>query len=130
MTDKDAYILETVPNNLMFVRFRTNMWNLGLADKVVAYYCERKVPIVLTFMAYYREKIPDVHKDKYVFRKRTLNSYWAITTAAWEEIMQRYRYNKWVYSCGKIEGEKGTGACRHCGNCIREYFVAMERLRA
>jgi len=41
----------------------------------------------------------------------------------------RYKYNKWVYSCGKIEGEKGTTACRHCGNCLREYFATCERIR-
>ena len=50
--------------------------------------------------------IPKRHEDNYVFRKRTLNSSRAITTAAWEAVMARYKYNKWVYSCGKIEGEK------------------------
>jgi len=130
MTDDDAFLLSPIPRNLMFVRFRTNAWNLELADRVVAHYCGKETPVVLTFMAYYREQTPEKFNDKYIFRKRTLNSYWAITTAAWEEIMRRYRYNKWVYSCGKIEGEKGTSACRHCGNCLREYFAAMEKLRA
>jgi len=38
-------------------------------------------------------------------------------------------YEKWVYSCGKIEGEAGTNACRHCGNCLREYYATLERMR-
>lgn len=133
MTDKDFFMLDEqhIPKNLMFVRFRTNTWNLDLVDRAISHYSMYQVPIVLTFMAYFNEveTIPQWHLANYVFRKRTLNSYWAITTEAWETIMAGYKYNKWVYSCGKIEGEKGTSACRHCGNCIREYFATMERMK-
>jgi hypothetical protein len=80
-------------------------------------------------MAYYTNEIPEDHRVHYTFRKRTLNSYHAITTAAWESIIARYKYNRWVYSCGKIEGERGATGCRHCGNCLREFFATMERLR-
>jgi len=45
-------------------------------------------------------------------------------------IMSRYKYNKWVYSCGKIEGELGITSCRFCGNCIREYWAALERMNS
>lgn len=117
-----------IPKNLMFVRFRTNMWNLKLMDGVIEHYSSVEVPIVLTFMAYFEGKIPAGYKRHYTFRKRTLNSYWAITTTAWESVMARHRHNKWVHSCGKIEGELGTTACRHCGNCLREYHATMERL--
>lgn len=131
MTDKDVYLLDPIPKNLMFVRVRINTWNLDLVKKVVEYYSTREVPVVLTFMAYFgtAAAIPEEHKADYIFRQRTLNSYWAIITDAWEKVMARYKYNKWVYSCGKIEGEKGTTACRHCGNCLREYFATMERMR-
>ena len=64
----------------------------------------------------------------YIKRKRTLNEYFAITTDAWESVMARYKYNRWVYSCGKVEGEKGGGGCRHCGNCLREFFATRERM--
>jgi len=128
MTDKAFCMLDSIPKNLMFVRFRTNMWNLNILDKAVAYYSKREVPIVLTFMAYFTSKVREGHENSYTFRKRTLNSYWAITTDAWESVMDKYKYNKWVYSCGKIEGEKGTTACRHCGNCLREFFATMERM--
>ncbi|MGD2072878.1 MAG: hypothetical protein PVG65_05270 [Candidatus Thorarchaeota archaeon] len=128
ITNKDFHRI--IGKNLMFVRFRTNTWNVPLAKAAVQYYSDREVPIVLTFMAYFdtAEKIPSIHKKNYAFRKRTLNSYYAITTHAWEKVMKNFKYNKWVSSCGKIEGEKGTTSCRFCGNCLREYFATMERI--
>ena len=107
----------------MFVRIRTNTWNLNLVDKVVAHYSERKVPVVLTFMAYYGETIPEEHQHNYTFRKRTLNSYWVITQGAWDNIMARYS-NSLVYACGK---DANTHGCKYCGNCLREYFATMAR---
>jgi len=132
MTDIDFHKIKEPPKNLMFVRFRTNTWNVELQKECIEYYSTREVPIVLTFMAYFDDvsKIPQEHKVNYVFRKRTLNSYWAITTKAWHNIMDYYKNNKWVYSCGKIEGELGDTHCRFCGNCLREYFATKERLNA
>lgn len=130
LTDTGFHRVQEPPANLMMVRFRTNTWNLDLCDAAVEFYSDREVPIILTFMAYFgtADTIPDGHRDNYAFRKRTLNSYNAITTEAWENVMARYKYNKWVSSCGKIEGEKGVTACRFCGNCLREYHATMERL--
>ena len=129
ITDIDYHNLNYIPKNLMMVRARVNTWNLKLIDKIVKHYTKKEIPIILTFMAYFNESIPFWHRNKYVFRKRTLNSYWAITTKAWEKIMKRYKYNKYVYSCGKIEGEKGDTKCKFCGNCLREYFSTMELIR-
>jgi len=128
MTDEKFHLLNDIPAKLMFVRFRTNTWNINVAENAVEFYTSAGVPVILTFMAYFRQTIPEDHQQFYTWRKRTLNSYWAITTAGWQMVMQRFFYNKWVYSCGKIEGENGTTACRHCGNCLREYFATMERL--
>ena len=131
MTDSEAYLINPIPLNLMFVRFRTNTWNtwdMDLCDRVVEYYSARSTPVVLTFMAYFTGLIPDAHKFNYVYRKRTLNEYWAISTEAWEKVMDRYRRNLWVYSCGKVEGISGGTACSRCGNCLREYFGTMERM--
>jgi hypothetical protein len=118
---------------LMFVRIRTNTWNLeNVVDKVIKNFTHPhyNISVVLTFMAYYDEKsIPEEHRKYYVLRKRTLNSYYAITTAGWEMIMSRYKYNINVYSCGKVEGELGKIGCSKCGNCIREYFNAIERMK-
>ena len=119
--------------NIMFVRFRTNMWNLPLLRDAVHYYADKEIPVICTFMAYYnQESIPEEYRAHYIFRKRTLNSYYAITTSSWRTVMKYWQdspYEKWVYSCGKIEGENGTTACRFCGNCIREYFATIERLK-
>jgi len=127
-TDKSAYLLEELPENLMYVRFRVNAWNLDLARQVIDHYTSKEVPVVLTFMAYFTESLPADQRDKYVYRKRTMNSYWAITTDAWREIMKEWEDNLYVSSCGKIEGEKGSTKCRFCGVCLREYYATMERM--
>ena len=132
MTDSDFYKLEEIPENLMFVRVRTNTWNLDEVVKpAIEYYTAKEIPVILTFMAYFDKEIPEDHKDKYIYRKRTLNSYWAIIGWAWELIMEmdNYKYNPYIYGCGKIEGEKGDTKCSRCGNCIREYYNTKERIR-
>jgi hypothetical protein len=128
-TDRLWHKVEPIPKNLMFVRVRTNMWNLDLVDQVVDYYTKRDVPVVLTFMAYFTSMPSGMERDDYSFRKRTINSYWAINTDAWRKVMRRYEDNILVYSCGRIEGERGNTKCRYCGNCLREYFATMERTR-
>ena len=132
MTDINFHKVDPIPKNLMFVRFRVNMWNLWLLKEAVNYYAKREVPIVLTFMAYYDESsIPTMFKGNYIFRERTINSYYAITTESWRRVSRFWEdteYDKWVYTCGKIEGERGTTLCRFCGNCIREYHATMERM--
>jgi len=132
-TDGEPVMLNDIPNNLMFVRVRTNTWNLDTTVlPAVDYYSKREIPVVLTFMAYYN-KFPDgadaYHQCNYIFRERTLNKYYAITTNAWRCVMALFEDNIWVHSCGKIEGEKGKTSCRHCGNCLREYYATMERMR-
>jgi len=129
LTGKRFYRLGFIPDNLMFIRIRTNTWNIeDVVDPAVEYYTRRAVPVVLTFMAYFTQPIPPDRSSDYITRKRTLNSYCAITTAAWERVMDRYKHNERVYSCGKIEGEKGSTSCRLCGNCLREYFSTIIRI--
>lgn len=126
-TDQSFVCLKSIPNNLMFVRIRTNTWNLELVDQAVEYYSSRGVPVVLTFMAYYGIPIPAEHQENYSFRQRTLNSYWVITPKAWDEVMSRYQDNCLVFSCGK---DAETFACKDCGNCLREYHATAKRLGA
>ncbi|TET81253.1 hypothetical protein E3J38_04240 [candidate division TA06 bacterium] len=130
-TDKHFYRVETEENlkKLMFVRARVNTWNGPLVDKIVEWYSAKKIPIVLTFMAYYKQPIPELYQRNYIYRIRTSNPYWAITTETWDLIMRLYAHNKWVHSCGKIEGEEGTTLCRFCGNCLREFYATMERMK-
>jgi hypothetical protein len=129
-TDTDIHILNPIPKNLMFVRIRTNMWNLGLVDQAIEYYAKNDIAVILTFMAYYDEdSIPPIDRKHYILRKRTLNSYYAITTEAWRAVMKLYEDEIRVYSCGKIEGEKGKTSCKYCGNCLREYFATVEKMQ-
>ena len=128
---KATYIEDPIPRNLMFVRFRVNTWNTILMDSVIMYYTCAKIPVVLTFMAYHNSNsIPESDKKYYIKRVRTLNTYWAIKTSAWRDIMREYEDNIYVYSCGRIEGESGNTCCSRCGNCVREYFVTMERIKS
>jgi len=133
MTDRAFHQLAKIPSNLMFVRVRTNTWNLDTVVRpAVAYYASRSVPAVLTFMAYFHGTVAQAYRNDYVFRRRTLNHYQAIRTAAWRRIMRIWEggpEEKWVYSCGKLEGENGDTSCKRCGNCLREYFAAMERIK-
>lgn len=132
-TDHGFTILEKIPENLMFIRIRSNTWNLLETERAVEWYTSRKVPVVLTFMAYYSEggvvprDIPEEHISFYQFRKRTLNEYWAITRQSWKEVMGLFRDNLLVYSCGN-EGLSGN-RCATCGNCLREYFATRERMK-
>jgi hypothetical protein len=139
MTDKDWHEVKEgadsgegpVPN-LMFVRFRTNTWNLGIADRAISWYSQRHVPIVLTFMAYTdKNDIPEKHRKNYTYSQRTTNKYWTIKPATWEKVMNKYRFNPNVYSCGRYACIKycdDTNGCSKCGNCAREYMATMERL--
>lgn len=124
MTDSRAQLV-SCPPNLMFVRFRTDTWNLELADRVVSHYTAKNVPVVLTFMAYYTESIPPEHAASYSFRNRTMNSYWVITPEAWDGVKARYADNPLVLTCGK---DANTFACSQCGNCLRLYRETVGKM--
>lgn len=127
MTDDDFYKLEKIPHNLMFVRIRVNMWNQDtVVDPAVLYYTKKGCPVVLTYMAYYQETIPEEYKHWYQWEKRTTNSYWVLTKKGQEAIESDYEDELLVYTCGR----RGHHACFLCGNCLREYYNAKERMRA
>jgi hypothetical protein len=131
ITDKCFYVVKPIPAHLMYVRIRTNTWNVdSVVEQAIWYYThENKVPVVLTFMGYETlEEIPKAHRKHYMDRVRTANTYYAITTKAWRALMRRYEDNLYVSSCGKIEGEKGKTSCRFCGVCLREYYATKERM--
>lgn len=126
ITDYAYKKLTKIPRNLMFVRVRVNTWNLSLVHGAVHWYVGKNVPVVLTFMAYHDEgSIQAGWKDDYFYRKRTVNSYWAIKPSSWFCVMARFRLDPLVHSCGQ---EGLSSLCRHCGNCLREYFATADRL--
>lgn len=126
MTDVNFHKIPLpLPNNLMAVRARVNVWNLNLIDEIVNYYVVHDIAVFLTFMAYHIEdEIPEFHKEFYVYRDRTLNKYYAINDRGLEQILNRYKTNARVYLCG----EGGRNKCKYCGNCLREYFYTKERM--
>ena len=124
-TDKRWYKLPEIPDNLMFVRIRANMWNRISTAGIIDYYSSRGVAVVLTFMAYYKNDIPEEYKPYYSWKKRTLNSYWVLGQDGVKEILGPLEDNPFVYTCGV----KGRFECMFCGNCVREYHNAMERMR-
>lgn len=126
MTNEEFYCIKNIPNNLMFVRFRTNAWNIPLCNLAVKHYTSVKVPVVLTFMAYYTQSIPLEFQCYYEWKQRTLNSYWVLKDEKRKNIIDTwYVENELVYSCGY----KNTHSCQRCGNCIREYYNTKERMR-
>ena len=130
----DNYYYEIIPpENLMFVRLRVNMWNLyNVVFPATEYYASWAVPVVYTFMAYHKESdIPERRLRDYSYRRRTSNSYYAIKEESWRIVMDRFRgtkYEKYISTCGKIEGEYGDTHCRFCGTCLREYFATKVRM--
>lgn len=125
MTDYDFQQLDPIPENLMFVRFRANTWNLDIMDDAIGYYTSRDIPLVVTFMAYHeKESIPDYCVDHYIYKKRTLNSYWVLKKNVWQYIAAQNIDNHLVDFCGKT----GGSLCRYCGNCLKHYFACLEKL--
>jgi len=118
--------------NLMFVRLRTSATNLDLVDKAVAAWTAAKVPVVITYMAYYTSE-PQVPADVlravsgpcYEWRVRHINSYWCPTKHFMRWVMARYQSNRLVSMCGSID----ASYCRVCRNCESYYLQTVKRLR-
>ena len=128
MTDKDFHKLDPVPEQLMFVRVRTNMWNAGVVSKAINYYCSRGVPVVLTFMAYYGETVPPEWSEYYDFQKRTLNSYWVLNWRGWSSyrrMIEGIDKRHLISTCGR---DYDRHPCRDCGVCLREYYATKVRI--
>jgi len=126
MTDTDFHKLDKALPNLMYVRVRVNTWNLHTVVRpAVEHYTGLGVPVVLTYMAYYTSIIPEEHRGAYEWKKRTTNPYWVITQEWADFIESMFKDNTLVYSCGR----RGQYACFLCGNCLREYHAAKERIR-
>lgn len=118
--------------NLMFVRLRTSSTNLPLIATAVAAWTEAKVPVVLTFMAYYdhEPRVPGhirsaVGGPCYVWKVRHINSYFCPTPEFMRWVMSCYKDNRLVSMCSSIN----SSYCRDCRNCETHYLQAMKRLR-
>jgi hypothetical protein len=119
-------LAEPTPN-LMFVRVRTNSWDLESVDLAVEHYWNKyNVPVVLTFMRYYNgELIPEEAKNDYEWRKSILNEYFCIKQEAVLRIMSKYK-GTGVKMCGTPV----SSVCADCGNCEHLYWQALRRMEA
>jgi hypothetical protein len=125
MTDNNFHKLDPIPNNLMFVRIRTNIWNLdSVVYPAIEYYTKKEVTCVLTFMAYYDSPIPEEYQDFYEWKQRTINSYYCIKQEEIDKILLKFRKNIYVSCCA----ERGY-SCKFCGHCLRTYFATKERIQ-
>jgi hypothetical protein len=129
-TDKGFFKIEKPGKNLMFVRFRANIWNRHLLDQAIEYYTSKNVPVVITFMAYFNDSdivktINEEYTAYYTFKKRTLNSYWCINQAGWNILVNKHKNNPLVSTCGR---DANHHMCRDCGVCLREYWATKARL--
>jgi hypothetical protein len=127
MTDTGFHRLDTAPPNMMFARVRVNMWNLqSVVVPAVNDYVDRlQVPVVLTFMAYYSTPVKKGFEDAYHWERRTTNPYWILKREWIDEVERMFWVRDTVYLCGR----HGHSLCKDCGNCLREYHAAKERLR-
>ena len=125
-------------DNIMMVRFRTNVWNTSLAYEACEYYAKREIPFTLTFMRYASiNAIPKHCRGYYTEHKHILNSYWVLKTKACAEILNKAvensaRFISPFYSdtikgvdiplvdiCGTLT----SSYCRDCNRCLNLYHT-------
>jgi hypothetical protein len=119
-----ASMPNTLPNNIMFVRLRTSSTNLHLVLEAVKHFTNMKVPVVLTFMAYYTRK-PD--PEYYIWQTRTINSYWCPKPSFIKRVIQRAKLDggRLVTICGTLD----NGKCKDCRNCETYYWQTIKHMQ-
>jgi hypothetical protein len=117
-TDYSAMMVSKGLENLMAVRFRTNLWNLDLLYEVIAYYAQRHhIPVTITFMRYMNfDNIPEQYRLFYVYKKSILNEYYILNPDKQNEVSANYAHEL-VGTCGK----PWSSFCRDCGRCEKLY---------
>lgn len=112
--------------NLMYVRLRVSSSNANfvLVAEAVREWTKVQVPVVLTFMAYYDGKPPNI--EKYIWKQRHINNYWCAMDefmASTLLAMQQYG-GKLVFMCGSIKSNK----CKDCRLCEAFYWQTIKRM--
>lgn len=123
--ERAACVLDIVPLNMMYIRLRVSSTNLHHIDIAVQWYAKlKRVPIVLTFMAYYDQE--PKNKGQYIWKKRHINSYWCATPAFIISVLQRERKfgGRLITMCGT----PSSNWCRDCRNCETYYWQTARRI--
>ena len=119
-------IVDTIPSNLMFIRLRISSTNLEhIKTAVRVYSVFYRVPVVLTFMAYYSEE-PE-NKENYEWQVRHENSYWCPTKDFMKEVLKTMKEigGRLVTMCGTLESRY----CDECGNCKKYYLQTIRHIK-
>lgn len=130
-TDETFFAPSDVKGNLedlMFVRFRANTWNLELCDDAVHAWCHEKgIPLVLTTMRYYdRESVKK--PEDYTYKKHILNESFSLKSESLRGIFSRYRQENLVFYCGNPVSE--SSMCSDCRICEHTFDKALLRVEA
>lgn len=118
--------------NLMFIRLRVSTINtLHIAHAVTAIHRMTRIPIVLTFMAYYDNRLVDLvdmdsEHPHYEWKKRHINSYWCLNRYSKMQILGSMKNiaGRQVTMCGTLD----SVYCRDCRNCETYYWQAVKHL--
>lgn len=142
--------IEPFFDRLMFVRLRVSPTNLEMVRHAVSCWTAAKVPVVLTFMAYYDQDPPGCRKladghfacltcpspddplprtneiVAYTWKTRTLNAYYCATREWIRQVtleMKKYGGRN-VTICGTYDGAK----CVDCHNCESYYWQTKKHM--
>lgn len=111
-------------DELMFVRFRVNTWNIPLCIEAIEEW--NPVPLVLTDMRYYNR---DLVKEPqyYNFRKHILNAYWRLNEKGTSKIFELLKLPN-VFWCGNPFSL--STMCEECRVCELFYIATKVRLKS
>ena len=134
--EKPSYFFKNnnIPKNLMFVRLRVSNTNLKHIDEAVEYWVSKKIPVVLTFMAYYTYKPIDNgielglnNPECYSYKKRVVHSYYCATSEFIKYVLKREKKigERLVTICGTIDDFK----CKICRICESYYWQTVKNMK-
>lgn len=113
---------------LMAIRFRINLWNIGLFEDALEMYRSEEVdtPFLLTDMRYTDiNDIPKEYRQYYEKKKHIKNVYYRLNPEGLAIIFQLLKH-RGVYWCGNPFN--GSTYCRDCQLCVHFYCAAKARI--
>lgn len=121
-------LLRKMPENLMFVRLRTSVTNIDYVANAVSHYTRYGVPVVITFMRYY--KLPENFNSQNIYYDYNIfidNRSWCPTRYFKKNTMLRMKNlsGRLVSMCGSFD----SNYCRDCMNCEGYYYITMKHMR-
>ena len=123
-----------LPVNLMFVRLRVSATNLHHIAAATEAWTAMKIPVVLTFMAYYTEApvVPEnveqaAGEPCYAWKVRHVNSYYCPTPAFCAYVLRQMKAigGRLAVMCGNLDSAK----CADCRNCEAYYWQTMKHMQ-